>query len=149
MSSVAIAPKIACAVVSDAELAAAVEGSLDDVLGFRPIEVTDEVVRGEFRVEDRVRQPYGLVHGGAYAAFAESLASQATFFAVRSEQMIAVGLSNQTSFLRPVLDGVVHAHGRRRHRGRTTWLWEIDFTDDDGRLCATSRVTLAVRPSGS
>ncbi len=126
-----------------------VELSLDGVLGFQPAEVTDEVVRGSFVVEDRVRQPFGLVHGGAYAAFAESLASQATFRAVYGEGMVAVGLSNQTSFLRPVLEGTVYAEGRRRHRGRTTWLWEIDFTDEQGRLCATSRVTLAVRSSGS
>ncbi len=135
--------------VPDPQLPVQVELSLDGVLGFQPAEVTDEVVRGSFVVEDRVRQPFGLVHGGAYAAFAESLASQATFRAVYGEGMVAVGLSNQTSFLRPVLEGTVYAEGRRRHRGRTTWLWEIDFTDEQGRLCATSRVTLAVRSSGS
>jgi len=58
-----------------------------------------------------------------------------------------MGQSNSTSFLRPVTAGVVHAQARRRHRGRTTWVWDVDFTDDDGRLCATSRVTMAVRPA--
>nr|MDQ3356090.1 PaaI family thioesterase [Actinomycetota bacterium] len=56
------------------------------------------------------------------------------------------GLSNHTSFLRPVTTGSVHAEARRRHRGRTTWLWEADFSDDEGRLCALARVTIAVRP---
>ena len=60
---------------------------------------------------------------------------------------VAVGLSNHTSFLRPVLAGSVHADGRRRHRGRTTWLWEVDFSDDEGNLCAVTRVTLALRPA--
>ena len=91
-------------------------------------------------------QPYGLVHGGAYSALAESLASIATARAVAADELIAVGLSNHTSFLRPVTAGTVHAEARRRHRGRTTWLWEVDFSDDDGRLCAVTRVTMAVRP---
>ena len=89
----------------------------------------------------------GIVHGGAYAAMAESLASAATYMHVRGEGDIAVGQSNHTSFLRPVFSGTVHAEARRRHRGRTTWVWEVDFTDDEGRLCAMSRVTMAVRPA--
>jgi uncharacterized protein (TIGR00369 family) len=104
------------------------------------------VARGRFAVTERTMQPYGLVHGGVYAAFAESLASMATALAVAEEGMIAVGLSNHTSFLRPITAGSVHAEARRRHRGRTTWLWEADFSDDEGRLCALARVTIAVRP---
>ena len=57
-----------------------------------------------------------------------------------------MGQSNHTNFLRPVSEGVVHASAQARHRGRTTWVWDVDFTDDGGRLCATSRVTMAVRP---
>ena len=94
-----------------------------------------------------MKQIFGLVHGGAFAAFAELLASQATGLAVADEGQIAVGLANHTSFLRPVTEGLVHAEARRRHRGRTTWLWEVDFTDEGGRLCAVARVTLAVRPA--
>ena len=57
----------------------------------------------------------------------------------------AQGLSNQTSFLRPILDGTIHAVARRRHRGRTTWVWEVEITDDQARLCALVRMTIAVR----
>ena len=121
------------------------ERTLDGTLGFEATEVGDDLARGRFSTSDRVRQPYGLVHGGAFAAFAESLASMATSFAVAEEGLLAVGQSNHTSFLRPVTAGSVHAEARRRHRGRTTWLWEVDFTDDEGRLCAVSRVTMAVR----
>ena len=53
--------------------------------------------------------------------------------------------SNSTTFMRPVTAGTVHALATVRHRGRTTWVWDVDFTDDDGKLCATSRVTMAVR----
>jgi 1,4-dihydroxy-2-naphthoyl-CoA hydrolase len=96
-------------------------------------------------VRDEVRQPAGLVHGGVYASIAESLASRATYEAVAPEGLTAQGLSNQTSFLRPILEGTVHAEARRRHRGRTTWVWEVDITDDQGRLCALVRMTIAVR----
>ena len=115
------------------------------MLGFELFDSDGERARGRFRVEDRVRQPYGLVHGGAYAAMAESLASVATAQAVAGEGMIAMGQANHTSFLRPVTEGDIHAEGRRRHRGRSTWVWQVDFTDDQGRLCALSLVTLAVR----
>jgi uncharacterized protein (TIGR00369 family) len=121
-------------------------GTLDGTLGFETLELGDELARGRVVVEDRIKQPMGLVHGGVYAALAESLCSQATFMAVMGDGMGAQGLSNQTSFLRPIFEGTVHAEARRRHRGRTTWVWEVDITDDEGRLCALSRVTMAVRP---
>ena len=119
--------------------------TLDETLGFEVTEASAECARGRFAVTERTMQPYGLVHGGAYAALAETLASVATAYAVAGDGMIAVGLSNHTSFLRPVTAGTVHAEARSRHRGRTTWLWEIDFADDEGRLCAVARVTIAVR----
>ncbi len=119
--------------------------TLDGVLGFEFLDVGEEEARARFTVEDRHRQPFGIVHGGAYASLAESLCSVATFGAVQPES-IAVGQSNHTSFLRPVASGRVDAVARRRHRGRTTWVWEVEVTDDEGRLCALSRVTMAVRP---
>jgi 1,4-dihydroxy-2-naphthoyl-CoA hydrolase len=134
--------------VTDPQPPVALEHTLVGTLGFEFLEAGEEVARGRFAVEDRVRQPYGVVHGGAYAALAESLASFATHLAVSPGGEMAVGLSNHTSFLRPVSQGIVHAEARRRHRGRTTWLWEVDFTDDEGRLCAVTRVTMAVRPAG-
>ena len=94
----------------------------------------------------RVRQMWGLVHGGVYMALSEMLASEATVASVHDDGMIAVGLSNHTSFLRPVAEGAIHAEAHRLHGGKTTWLWEVFFKDDDDKLCAVSRVTLAVRP---
>ena len=120
--------------------------TLDGALGFEILEAGEESARGRFTVTDAVRQPFGPVHGGAYAALAETLASASTYLAVKGEGKIALGLSNQTSFMRPAMGGVVHAEAKRRHRGRTTWVWDVDFTDDQGRLCAVSRVTLAIRP---
>jgi uncharacterized protein (TIGR00369 family) len=134
--------------VSDVpDFAVALDRTLDGTLGFETLEVSEESARSRALVRDQLKQPYGLVHGGVYAAMAESLASQATAMAVYDQGSIAVGLSNHTSFMRPVLDGYVHATARRVHRGSTTWVWEVELTDDDGRLCALSRVTMAVRPA--
>lgn len=121
------------------------EQTLDGALGFEILDAGEEHARGRFEVRDVVRQPFGIVHGGAYAAMAETLASATTYFAVHDGGDIAVGQSNHTSFLRPVADGTVHAEARCRHRGRTSWIWEVEFTDDAGRLCALSRITLAIR----
>ena len=122
------------------------ERTLDGTLGIAIDDATEETAYGHVDVTDSVRQPYGIVHGGALAALAESLVSATTAIHVMSDGMIAVGQSNNTSFMRPISDGTVHAKARRRHRGRTTWVWDVDLTDDDGRLCAISRVTMAVRP---
>jgi 1,4-dihydroxy-2-naphthoyl-CoA hydrolase len=123
------------------------EGTLPEVLGFEAIEVGPELARGRFEVRQCHRQPYGIVHGGVYAALAETLASVATAQAVLDDGNIAMGMANQTSFMRPVNGGHVHAEARRRHKGRTTWVWDVDMTDDEGRLCALSRMTIAVRPA--
>ncbi len=98
-------------------------------------------------LEDRHKQPMGLVHGGLLASVAEALSVRATLAAVAPEGLAARGLSSQTSFLRPLFGGTLRAEARRRHRGRTTWLWEVDLTDDDGRVCALVRITVAVRPA--
>jgi uncharacterized protein (TIGR00369 family) len=79
---------------------------------------------------------------------AESMASFATAVAVMPDGNVAMGLSNSTSFLRPVTEGPVHAHATRMHRGRTTWVWDVRFSDDAERLCALTRMTIAVRPAG-
>ena len=120
------------------------EQTLDGVLGFHVDELGAERASAHFEVEDRHRQPFGIVHGGVYAALAEGLCSGATYMQVMGDGKIAVGSSNFTSFLRPVSAGVVTAQARALHRGRTTWVWECDFTNEDGKRCAVSRVTLAV-----
>jgi 1,4-dihydroxy-2-naphthoyl-CoA hydrolase len=118
----------------------------DRLYGLEITEISDGIVRGRVPVRDDLKQPAGLVHGGLYAAVAESLATNGTAAAVVPGGNTAMGLSNLTSFLRPVTAGTVSAVARARHRGRTTWVWEVELTDDLDRLCALSRVTIAVRP---
>jgi 1,4-dihydroxy-2-naphthoyl-CoA hydrolase len=117
----------------------------DTLYGLEIVSMDAEHVEARTQVRDELLQPAGLVHGGVFASMAESMTSIATWKAVQPEGKSAMGQSNQTSFLRPIVDGTIHATGRRRHKGRTTWVWEVDITDDDGRLCALVRMTVAVR----
>lgn len=117
--------------------------------GLEVEEATEELVRGRVPVREEVTQPLGLVHGGVYASIAEALASYGTNVGVVPGGGVGLGMSNHSSFLRPIKEGTIHAIARRRHRGRTTWIWDVELTDDGGRLCAVSRVTIAVRLRGS
>ena len=124
-------------------------GGFDRLYGLDLLECTGELVRGDVPVREELKQQFGLVHGGVFAAVAETLASIGTAAVVVPEGDAAMGMSNSTSFLRPIVAGTVHARAVRRHRGRTTWIWDVEISDDDGRLCAMSRVTIAVRPQRS
>ena len=136
-----------CAPVSESSVAGyPTAGTLDDVLGFELLEATGERCRARCAAERRVQQPMGLVHGGAYAALAESMVSLTTHLAVEDNGEFAVGQSNHTTFLRPITRGHANAEGIPQHRGRRTWVWDVTFTDDDGRVCALTRITMAVRP---
>ena len=121
------------------------EETFDALYGLEVLEMTEDLVRAQVKVTNSIRQPMGLVHGGVYASIAESITSAATGLAVIPNGQMSQGLSNQTSFLRPILEGTVHATAHRRHRGRTTWVWEVEITDDQERLCALVRMTIAVR----
>lgn len=118
----------------------------DQLLGYDALERVDA---GELRARipfgPHLTQPFGLVHGGVFATVAETLASLGTYLAVAEEGKHAMGLANQTSFLRPVTRGAIHATARAIHRGRTTWIWDVEMRDDDDRLCAVTRMTIAVR----
>ena len=118
----------------------------DLLYGLQILSCSDTEVLAQTSVRDEIKQPAGLVHGGLYASMAESMASLATALAVLEEGNMAMGLSNNTSFLRPITAGVVHATATRIHRGRTTWVWDVRFSDDDGHTCAVTRMTIAVRP---
>ncbi|HXB16536.1 MAG TPA: PaaI family thioesterase [Solirubrobacteraceae bacterium] len=119
----------------------------DRLYGLELLSVSDTEVTARVRVREELKQPAGLLHGGVYASIAESMASVATYLAVAAQGEAAMGLSNSTSFLRPVTEGTVNARATRLHRGRTTWVWDVLFTDDAGRNCAVTRMTIAVRPA--
>jgi uncharacterized protein (TIGR00369 family) len=120
-----------------------VDTPFDRHFGLEIVRTGEDEVRASVPVRDEIRQPVGLVHGGFYAALAESMTVAATRAALPGDKIVHAQ-SAQTSFLRPIVDGTVHASARARHRGRTTWVWEVEITDDAGRLCSLVRTTLAV-----
>lgn len=122
-------------------------GGLNEALGIELLDPGDADGRARVEVAEPVLQPYGLVHGGLYSAIAETVASAMTNAAVVADGDVAMGQSNSANFLRPVTAGRVHATGRVLHRGRTTWVWDVECADDEGRLAAVVRVVIAVRPA--
>ena len=115
-------------------------------IGTEWIDFDPDNARARIKVEPRHLQPSGVVHGGVYAALAESICSAATHHAVKDESMVALGMANSATFLRPITEGHVNAVARTRQTGRTTWVWDCELSDDEGRVCALVRMTVAVRP---
>jgi uncharacterized protein (TIGR00369 family) len=133
------------AIPSTEQINGALRG-FDRLYGLELLSCSDTEVRAQVVVRDELKQPAGLVHGGVYASLAESITSLATAVAVMQDGNMAMGMSNSTSFLRPITEGVIHAHATRLHRGRTTWVWDVRFSDERDRTCALTRMTIAVRP---
>jgi 1,4-dihydroxy-2-naphthoyl-CoA hydrolase len=133
--------------IPSAEELNAVLRGFDRLYGLRFVECSDSEARAQVAVREELCQPYGLVHGGVYASLAESMTSLMTGMSVVEQGEVALGLSNNTSFMRPISEGVVHAHATRLHRGRSTWIWDVRFSDDRQRTCAVTRMTIAVRPA--
>jgi 1,4-dihydroxy-2-naphthoyl-CoA hydrolase len=121
--------------------------TFDVQIGTEFLDLGPDEARARIAVGDHLQQPFGLVHGGVFSTLAESLCTAPTAKAVASEGMTAMGQSNHTTFLRPIVEGHLNAVARPRHQGRTTWIWDVEISDDDGRLCAIARVTIAVRPA--
>jgi 1,4-dihydroxy-2-naphthoyl-CoA hydrolase len=121
------------------------ERTMVGALGIEVLEHTDDMVRGRLPVGDNVRQPYGIVHGGAILALAETLASFGTAVGVMEDGRLAMGQEINASYMRPISEGHVNATARVRRRGRSAWVWEVEIEDDAGRLCSLVRLTIAVR----
>jgi uncharacterized protein (TIGR00369 family) len=130
-------------------------GAMSELVGFDAFygmqvdHASADEVRTHLLIEDRHKQPVGLVHGGVLASMAEAMASIGAWIAAGQDKMSS-GINNNTSFMRPFTEGTVHAVARPRHSGRTTAVWDVEFTDDDDRLCAVTRMTIAIRdlPAG-
>jgi 1,4-dihydroxy-2-naphthoyl-CoA hydrolase len=119
-------------------------GTLNEALGIRFTEVGDDYLRGTLPVDGRTRQPYGLLHGGASVALAETLGSVAAWLALPADGGRVVGIEINANHLRAATSGEVTGTARPLHLGRSTQVWEIRIEDTQGRLTCISRVTLAV-----
>jgi uncharacterized protein (TIGR00369 family) len=123
------------------------QSNFDGLIGTEWIQLDPDDARARVEFRDELRQPYGLLHGGVYSTLVESLCSYATAAAIWEDGMIAMGQSIEVSFVRPVINGHAEARGVARHRGRSTWVWQVEIVDDDERLCALAKMTMAVRPA--
>jgi len=120
--------------------------TLGAVIGIRITEIGDDYVRGTLPVDARTHQPYGLLHGGASVALAETLGSLAGMLTLDPSVEAAVGLDINANHVRGVKSGSVTGTARPLHLGRSTQVWEIRIEDENGKLVCISRLTLAVIP---
>jgi 1,4-dihydroxy-2-naphthoyl-CoA hydrolase len=119
--------------------------NFDRHCGIDVVEASESKVRAVVPVQPELLQPTGVIHGGVYAAIAEGIASLGTNHAVHRRGKVAMGMSNSTNFVRPIRSGRIHAVATPLHLGLTTSVWDVEMRDDNDRLCAVSRVTLAIR----
>ena len=129
-----------------AALNAMLAGTAPRSLGIVLTEQGEDFLRGTMPVDERTKQPYGLLHGGSSAVLAETLASMAANLCVGDaahEQ--AVGLELNANHLRAATSGLVTGTARPLHVGRSTQVWDIRIEDEAGRLVCVSRLTLAIR----
>ncbi len=129
-------------------LNARARGSLVEHLGIAVTEAGDDWLRGTMPVDARTRQPYGLLHGGASVALAETLGSMAGGLCVDTTREAVVGLEINANHLRAVREGTVTGTARALHVGRSTHVWEIRIENEAGKPVCISRITLAVVPAG-
>ena len=115
-------------------------------LGMEMVELSRERVVATMPVDDRTRQPFGLLHGGASIALAETVASFGAAIHIDRERFAAVGLEINGNHLRAKSDGSVRATAVPLHLGRSTQVWSIEIVDEEGRLVCVSRCTLAIVP---
>ena len=113
-------------------------------LGIEMTELTEDSLKGRMPVDERTRQPGGVLHGGASVALAETLASWGSSFTVDPAVNYCVGMEINANHTRPVAEGWVYGEARPITRGRTTQVWDIRITDEQGRLVCVSRCTMAV-----
>lgn len=119
------------------------ERTLMQALGIRITGIGDDYLRGTMPADDRTRQPYGILHGGASVALAETLGSTAAMLCCKDGRA-TVGLDINANHLRAVREGVVTGTARPIHVGRSTQVWEIRIENDTCELICIARLTMAV-----
>ncbi len=127
-------------------LNAASDNTLMEVLGIRFCAAGDDWLSARMPVDARTHQPYGLLHGGASVALAETVGSTAAMLTLDADKAATVGLDINANHLRGVREGAVTGTARALHVGRSTQVWEIRIVDDGERLISIARLTMAVVP---
>ncbi|MBC2725832.1 hotdog fold thioesterase [Desulfosporosinus sp.] len=129
----------------DTEIARPIpKDTLMEALSIKIVELSQERVVATMPVMEATRQPFGLLHGGASVALAETVASVGTFNLIDQANQRAVGLEINANHIRGKRDGIVTAVGIPLHKGRTTMVWDIKMMDEEEKLICVSRCTMAV-----
>ncbi|GHH97663.1 hotdog fold thioesterase [Neobacillus kokaensis] len=121
-----------------------IENTLIATLGMEITHLGEGKVIATMPVDERTRQPFGILHGGASVALAETVASLGAYELVDKETEAVAGLEINANHVRPKADGVVTAVGTVLHRGKTTMVWDIKISDEQERLVCVSRCTMAI-----
>jgi 1,4-dihydroxy-2-naphthoyl-CoA hydrolase len=135
--------------LSVAELNSGRAGTMLEHLGIEFTEITDDFIRGTMPVDGRTRQPYGLLHGGASVALAETLGSTGATMCIDTQEYQCVGQEINANHVRPARAGLVTGTARPVHLGGRTQVWTIDIVNEFRRLVCTSRLTVAIVRRGS
>ena len=120
------------------------KGTMVSTLGIEITDLGDEYISGKMPVDERTKQPFGLLHGGASAAFAETLGSIGAGSQVDLEQYSVVGIELNSSHLKAVKSGWVYGKAIPIRVGRTIQVWDINITNEKDEAVCKSRLTLAV-----
>ena len=118
--------------------------TLGEHLGMQFIEVGDDYLKATMPVDKRTHQPYGLLHGGASVALAETIGSVASALIINPEKMMCVGLDINANHVRGVSEGLVTGIATALHLGGSTHVWDIKIYDNQERLVCVSRLTVAL-----
>jgi uncharacterized protein (TIGR00369 family) len=119
---------------------------LSDTLGIEIVELSAERVVATMPVDDRTRQPFGILHGGASVALAETAVSLGAWRSIDRERFAAVGLEINANHIRAKSDGVVRIVATPLHKGRSTQVWSAEIRDERERLVCVVRCTMAIVP---
>ncbi|MBX3708179.1 MAG: hotdog fold thioesterase [Gammaproteobacteria bacterium] len=119
-------------------------GTMSEHLGIEFIEVGEDYLAARMPINQRTKQPMGIMHGGASCVLAETVGSTAAQFCVDHRKYYCVGLDINTNHLRVVREGYVIGTAKPFHLGKTTQVWGIEIKNEDGKLVSISRLTMAV-----
>jgi 1,4-dihydroxy-2-naphthoyl-CoA hydrolase len=122
------------------------KGTMSEHLGMEWTEVGDNYLKARMPVDHRTRQPYGLLHGGASVALAETLGSVGAAMVVDHAKFYCVGIEINANHIRSAREGFVTGHATPLHIGRQTQVWEIKIYNEENKLVCVSRLTVAVLP---
>lgn len=122
------------------------KNTLIDALGMEFIEIGQGKVVATMPVNERTRQPFGYLHGGASVALAETVASVGATAMIDLEKEICFGLEINANHIRSKKDGIVTAVAEVLHRGKSTMVWDIKINDEEEQLICVSRCTMAIVP---